>query len=479
VERSAQDELGPWPQPAPRFFEDAAPAVLHVPEAIQKDWDRHLGRRYLRQVIFESLPALVWALNNPGLEPVSDARFVEILCDGIFSKLLVERARFDEPDETAFAPYLDGSRGPGPAERGWYKADFSAMRLLPSDSDSATSPSVVLFRRRGDGGYELVAISIEGHVFDPSHEGAWTVAKYFALQGAGVITTLLMHPKVHFPSNAIDAITRTRLPDGALRRLLLPHFRLAIAVNFSVLYGSQTVLKPGQLYSPYPGTLQEHSAVIAALWSGLEHEDGTPNRAYPRYELQPNPPRVHSPYGEFLKRYFEALRPLVDAVVDEATPLDEDARQWADYCARWLPGFPDAAAVAADRDQLVDALTSILLDVSVAHSADHFLYGQVNEREVPFRLYADVPSSDDRAAPDRRRLVRWVDNFNYRMCMRMFFEPHVVARLQDVDYGFEEPSLREAQEALRERIRGMDEELRDAKVPVYVPAREIATSVQF
>ena len=90
--------FGPWPQPAPDFFEDGAPAVLHVPEDVQKDWDRHVGRRYIKQVLFDTLPSWIWARQNPGLRTVSDQRFCQILCDGIFSKFLMPEALFDAPD---------------------------------------------------------------------------------------------------------------------------------------------------------------------------------------------------------------------------------------------------------------------------------------------------------------------------------------------------------------------------------------------
>lgn len=474
--------FGPWPQPAPRFFEDGAPAVLHVPPHVQKDWDRHLGRRYLFQMATETIPALLWSRRNPGVAPVSDERFVEILCDGIFSKLLVEEDRFDSSDRARFRDYLDGTKGPGPEDgAGWFKADFSPMRLVTSDDDSATSASAVLFRRRADLSYEVIAIALEGGVFDPTMKGGWTLAKYFALQGAGVVTTILMHPKLHFPSTSIDAITRTRLPTSSpLKQYLLPHFRLALAVNYSVLYGKGTVMRPHQIYAPYPGTLAQHAEIVATLWRGMSHPDGTPNRAYPRYRMSLEPPLVHSGYGDFLAAYYDVLLWMTSRVVEHISPIDDDVGEWADHCASWLPGFPDRAAITREPSLLARALASIVLDNSVGHSADHYIYGtEVQEREVPFRLHTEVPSQAHRAEPDLRTLVTARDNFNYRMCMRMFFEPHVIERLRDVDYGFHDAELRRANQEFQSRIGQMDAQLESAGIRIYIPADEIATSVQY
>ena len=476
-----KEGFGPWPQPAPRFFEDAAPAVLHVPEDVQKDWNKEVGRRYIRQIVFKTIPTWLWSRRNPGVVPVDDDRFCEILCDGIFSKFLTPESLFDAPDRALFVDYLSGAKGPGLGDGvGWFKSDFTPMRLVPSDSDSATAPSVVLFKRGEDLSYELVAIAVNDEVFDASHDGAWTRAKYFALQGAGVLTTLLMHPKLHFPSNSVDAITRSRLPaGGTLSKFLLPHFRLALAVNYAVLYGTQTVLKPGRLYSPYPGTQKEHDEIVATLWRGFKHPDGTPNRAYPRYSLDLEAPVIHSPYGDFLGHYHRTLLGFIRKVAAEivASPSEAVSR-WADYCASWLPGFPNASQVY-DAELLARALTSIVLDVAVSHSADHFIYGKVNEREVPFRLHTTQPSLDRRDEPDLQTLVTSGDNFNYRMCTLMFFCPYVIEHLANIDYGFGTPQLREANIELRSDLVALQSTLESEGVPIYVPLNGIASSVQF
>lgn len=104
---------GPWPQPAPNLYEAAAPAVLNVPDAVHDDWKKHVERRYFCQILTLT-PKMWWRWRRqPGLVPVSDERFCEILCDGIFSKFLTPETRFDAPDRARFADYLSEPLGSG------------------------------------------------------------------------------------------------------------------------------------------------------------------------------------------------------------------------------------------------------------------------------------------------------------------------------------------------------------------------------
>jgi len=166
-------------------------------------------------------------------------------------------------------------------------------------------------------------------------------------------------------------------------------------------------------------------------------------------------------------------------VVDDklAGGADQDAIAWADHCASWLPGFPSSTELAVD-DGLARAFASIVLDVSVGHSADHYLYSKVNLQEVPFRLRTDVPTESTTHAPDPGTLTTWKDNFHYRMCMLMFFNPYLIQGLTEVDYGFTEAPLRAAAQACRDALIETDRALRADGID-YVPLDQIACSVQY
>lgn len=476
--QSIENERGPWPQPAPGFPDRAAPAVVHLPKSEKSDWDKHVGYRYVRQVVTETPKAFLWARKHHGVKPVSDARFVEILCDGIVSKFLTPT--LEAVDRARFAAQLEGDAAIvlGEGER-FLKSDFSPMIFVKSDADSATAPTVVLFRHRADGSNEVLAIAVVDRVFTPGDGHAWELAKLFALQGAGIVTTLLMHPLLHFPTDAVNAITKTLLPDGhVLKQLLLPHFRLQLGVDDAVLHGGGTVLRPGYVYSPYPGSFDEHLQLVSTLWRGYEYDDGTPNRAYPPYSFPLAPRAIHSPYGTFLEKYWRTIYELVNDVVAKIPVGDRWVREWAHHVSFWTTGFPDEDAIF-EGDTLARALTSIIADVSVGHSADHYLYSEVDIQEVPFILRLPVPTSRNMPAFDRSKANNVVDTMKYKMCMKMFFNVYNVALLADVDYGFTDPDLVRRAAAFRGELAATETAIKQSGLRNYIPLREIAASVQF
>ena len=63
----------------------------------------------------------------------------------------------------------------------------------------------------------------------------------------------------------------------------------------------------------------------------------------------------------------------------------------------------------------------------------------------------------------------------------MFFQPHNVELLNDVDYGFEEPELQQVAAEFREAMQQTQQDLIREGVDVdkYIPLEEIATSIQY
>jgi hypothetical protein len=449
-----------------------------MPKAETKDWNRNVGRRYVRQIFTETPKAYFWAREHRGVKPVSDARFAAILCDGIISKFLCPT--LEAPDRKAFAPWLEGDGAVVLAEgETLLKSDFSPMIFVKSDADSSTAPTVVLWKREANGTHVPLAIEVVDRVFKPSDGHAWELAKLFALQGAGICTTLLMHPLLHFPTDAVNAITRTLLPRGhLLQRLLLPHFRLQLGVDDAVLHGGGTVLRPGKLYSPYPGSFDEHVELVATLWRGYEYDDGTPNRAYPPYSFPLTSRTIHSAYGTFLDKYWQTIFAFTSDVAAKIPKGDPLVKEWANHIAFWTTGFPNGEHIF-EGDTLARALASIITDVSVGHSADHYLYSEVDIQEVPFILRLPVPTSPNMPSFDRHTANTVMDTMRYQMCMKMFFNVYNVALLADVQYGFSDPDLVRRNAAFRGELAETETAIKQLGLRNYIPLREIASSVQF
>ena len=61
----------------------------------------------------------------------------------------------------------------------------------------------------------------------------------------------------------------------------------------------------------------------------------------------------------------------------------------------------------------------------------------------------------------------------------MFFAPHVVEGIANVEYGFDEPNLRQAALEFRSALVETETSLKNDNIKLYVPLKEIASSVQF
>lgn len=464
----------PWPQPSPWFPDAMLPAVLHIPDEDVALWHERVCSRYQEQLVRETPLALFEALRRPALDEVPDAVFAARFADGPIARFLC--AELDPPDLELFADLI--AQGPGEG-RSFVKADFRVMALVAPDEESAVAPVVVLFVRSGPGRLAVVAIALGDDVFLADGSGAFELAKYFALQAAGVCLTIQAHPQLHFPFDALNAIARTRLPRGhRLRSLLEPHLPLELAIADAVLHGSRSVLRPGHVYSPYPTTHDEALRLVQTIWTGYLHRDGSENRAYPRFRYPVIPPRVDAPYGGFLDRYFEVVRGFVHDVLATVPDDDRDAADFARHAAHFLPGFPGSHAGEHRRD-FADAIATMVFTVSIAHTSDHALYGEVDAREVPFRLRAERPSPGDAVTVDRVALTDTDDLVSYALCSKLFFEPHPVARLVDADYDFVDPALRRRAARFLEELRLAEERMVREGLRIYVPLDRMAASIQF
>ena len=138
--------------------------------------------------------------------------------------------------------------------------------------------------------YELVAIALARKndatgqfayardlVFDKATHSvgtAWWLAKYFVLQGAIHRINLVDHIKVHFPGDTINAVTKSVLPRWHLiNQLLVPHFRLTLPVNNTVLEGQRSIINRDTWYpwSPVTARGDEIRKLIPLAWAGGDY----------------------------------------------------------------------------------------------------------------------------------------------------------------------------------------------------------------
>lgn len=495
---------GPWPQPAPDHPMAMAAEVLHLPKSETRDWFWHSGLNYIGTLVSKLPLAISNALFKGYVTDMPDSLFSELLTTTIYSKYL-RRPTLQRHDDLAKALGLD-------AGHEHFVMDFTPMQDIQPYPGMFVAPTVTLWGRDGERGpCRPLGISI-GHleggvwkhvVLKPEDGDGWQLAKYFVLQGAGHVTTLAGHPATHFPYDTINAITKSAVPmRHVLFKLMFPHLRLALAVDNAVLEGEHSVVSEtrGEFYAPYVAPGSEVRQLVAAGYVGYPHplskyaknDPHDPNYPAWTYPLQPR--EIPSDFGRFLTAYHRTIKNFVREVVAfmmaRAGTLEGEeelayVQIWAHYISLWLPGFPDGKRILerdADGDPvLVSAITTYIWDVSVAHSLDHNSFYGLNPRHTPFRMRVAPPTSKDVPGFDRKKLFNGWDLFKSTLAFEMFFKPHNVVLLEDVDYGFEQPELRQAVARFMQALRDTEQALIKDGVDVekYAPLSRIATSIQY
>jgi hypothetical protein len=482
--------------------------VLHPPHAEKRDWKKNSGRTYLKTLLTSIPSAARTGLTHGHVKDMSDEIFADLLTTTIYSKYL--RKASQQTLDPLFTERLGALAGG--VEH--YIVDFTPMQDIVPYPGMYVSPTITLFgREHGRKPFRAIAIRI-GHlegsdwrhvVLTPDDGDAWTLAKYFAMQGAGHVTTLSGHPATHFPFDTVNAVTQSALPmRHTLFKLLHPHLRLALAVNHAVLEGGNSVVSEtrGEIYAPYVAPGAEVRQLVAAGYIGYPHElsrcdpQPHPGPNYQKWTYPMRPPvlDVPSDFAHVLKAYHATIkdfvRGVVSVIVSRAGTLrgEEELyyiRCWARYISQWLPGFPDETQILelddAGDPKLVSAVTSYIWDVSVAHSLDHRSFHRLTPRRTPFRVRIPPPASRSVPPLNRRHILNGWDLFKATLAFEMFFKPHNVALLKDARYGFEEKSLQESEVAFHQALIATEEQLvlDGVDIEKYIPLGEIATSIQY
>jgi hypothetical protein len=422
---------GPWPQPSRDHPFGLAPGIYQIPKAEWDDWSKYVGNYYLEKAAPFGVKAAEIALHDARETDsehadIADAEFNTLVCEGLYSKFL---SALDPRDLALFKPFMTDT------DRFEYlKSDYSCMRVVrETHPGEAAAASVALVRRpKNDTGYnyEVVAIQLQhwnkttkafeiSPVFTSTDGEAWRIARYFLLQGAIHRINLIDHTEVHFPPDAINAITKTVLPkDNLILRLLRPHMWLSMCVNNTVLEGQRSLINRNTWYpwSPFVAAGDEVRKLLPFGWYGSEYYSASlspgdpskdayfdePNSSYPAYRYDPVPPQIPSRYGQFLNAYFAPVRKFVRGVVDQMSETDwREVRYWADHITIWIPGFPSGADLlgqgtdgkAPNKDLLADAVAHFIWNASVRHSADHQTLHEMmdGERNAAGKRVKDAP----------------------------------------------------------------------------------------
>ena len=458
---------GPWPQ-TPRVHAGFCAPVLDVPEREDRAHRDFNALRYLGQAA-ALWPLALWrARRGPRLERLDDQHFDALLQDTVYAQFI--RAGVDDIDRDAFRPFLTAS------EDGLFTVDFSAVAGLPTlTADLHMAPTVVLMRREANAQrFRSLAIRVGDEVFTPAHGPRWILARYFVLMNAAMQVVLIWHPRLHFPHDTLNAVTRSLLPpEHPVRRLVTPHTWLTLGLHKAVIHHRRSVLHNSQreIYTPFAITTEGAHECVARGLAGIPGR-----RGYPEYRWGQDLPGVHTAYGRYRQQWFDAFFAMCRRALSEVSPSDSRVAEWAGHIADFVPGFPGADHIG-DEDVLARTLATWMVGVSVFHSADHFSFGNISPSLAPLRLRTPPPchqSSLREIEPES--LVTPEDHLRRLIAHEMFFKPVVLRPLSTVRYGFDTACGRAAEEAFAAARRELDQRWSGHGLPT---SQQVAVSIQY
>lgn len=450
----------PWPSPSPRLPDQLPPRVMNVPKQEINEFFQKVVSRYKKTLLYKWPKAVRFAFKNQYLEYVADTEFENYFNYSCFSQFLTNA--FDENDFLTFKDYDIQTKE-------WYKADFTNTATLETLKDCYVTPSRVLFKKNQAGVFQLKAIELNGEVFDSDCQ-AWPLVKAFALQNAAIHIIYFQHSLLHFPLDSINAITKSVLPQNHIvSRLLMPHFYMQLPLDFAVTFVNKSVLHNDQsnAFTPFVHTTESVFDFMGIAYSGKEGK-----KCFPAYQFSIHPPNWPTEYGEITRAMYQIIYQFVEKVVENIPKNDATLRRWANCIAELIPGFPNEEQLF-EEDILVKVLSSIILNVSWQHSADHSSYSHMKITKVPVRLRIAPPQKTD-TIDLNRKAIYFEDIFRHYMFMEMYGKPTTVKKLIEVAYDFEA----ELQKELDEFIRNIKQLYKTTNASHYIDLEEIATSIQ-
>ena len=455
---------GPWPQPSANHPQGEVPGVLHLPFIETFNWWKKVGSRYVKDLIFYSPLALTKAIFQNGLKNIDDNTFVDFFTNTCYAKYLTPE--LTNNIRTLFRDYIFEGKN-------YYVVDFSAMSLLKPIKGMHCEKSIILFEVTRKG-IQLKAINLKNYVVDSSDGDLWMLAKFVAMQGASNHINVAEHPKLHFPMDAINAITKTAMPiDHILFQLLIPHFEITLKLNYQVLNNPTSLLenKWWMIYGPFPATSESLRDLTVVGYCGIKG-----NPAYKKYQYPMNgPKKIYSDMGVFHESYYKAYYVFTKNILGAIPKKDKFVTNWANYIHQWMPSFPNGEDIW-ENDNLIKAVSVLIWDLTLGHATDHRTYSEIPFFFNPMRLRVGSPDfKDPKFKLKLSKAVSVIDQTKWIMANRLFYQTWNISNLMDVEYGFNQ-GLNKYVVAFKNELKEIEKNLSTRN---YMPVDEIPASIQY
>lgn len=480
---------GPWPQPSPSHPTTCADEVLNIPTDEALYFDLYIGRRYLQAMSDYPPCAARYVLGTPSTWRPQTPEFETIMYTTLYTRFLTTLSDTDKSRLTAASiPYTSQTM----------KYDFTAMNLLQPLPGTYCAATVVIVDT-SQPVWKTVCIFLSpvsatiGPIQPPPAnmtvikptDPAWTLAMVFAMQGAAYHVLFVVHPALHFPTDSVNAITKTAVPIAhPLFQLLYPHSTYQLALDNGVLESAASVVNDeahGTRFDPLTAEAYNLKRLFGAGFSGLGADGYDPN-AYPAYDYS-NPVMGFASsaygnpvaYGTWLANYFGPFMSFCKAVASVlvtnplSNPYAKYVTRWARYVNVHVPGFPNETQIL-DRDTLAKTLAIYMWNNSVAHGGDHYSFTyHISVVEKCLRIRVPAPTSA--SEPDPGAPIFTPDDLaRAALCQWMFFHPWAVnPTLSQTQYNFADQALFDASTAFQSSLKQVDRTWDGTFLPLIAP----------
>ncbi|MEN0064327.1 MAG: hypothetical protein AAGA48_19415 [Myxococcota bacterium] len=456
---------GPWPQ-RPVLAPGLYSPVMNLS---REEEQRHLSfnvLRYLGQAT-TTLPRAVWkASARARLAEMNDVTFASLLQDTTYAQYICKGL-----DPKDLHPFRHLLRRPASE---YYKVDFELFAEMQTiDPEMPQTGSVTLLERDSTGRFWPLAIQLGDRVIEPQHGPAWELARYFVLQHAATQTVVVWHPRLHFPCDAVHAITLSLLPDGhPIKRLMLPHTPLTLGLHQAVMHNHRSVFHNNQreIFAPMAYTTKAIRDAAAKGRAGIAG-----NRGYPEYRWGDDLLGDHVSYGHYRREWAAAFFRLCEGALAQVSSHDRAVAAWADHISAFVPGFPDSSVIFQG-DTLAQAVSTWMRGVTAFHTADHYSYGRIPMKWSPLRVRAPLPHPDQTERVPVGRLVSREDRLRQVLAHELFFRPTVIYRLSEVQYDVEGGRAQHSVDRFFEEVAAIDAEWSTSSFPT---SDQIGASIHY